>query len=126
MIEKQKVGHPQWALECRRKGTELRCLKGKYYLYAASSKWNPEKKRSVKITGKYLGRITEEKGFVESEKERLRKQQVKVKSVQVKEYGITAAIDNLFPEVQSALKKFFPDCWQRLVALALHCKQPKC
>jgi transposase len=110
--------HPQWALACKRKGTELRRINGKYYLYGVTSKWNREKKRSVKITGKLLGKITEADGFVESEKARLRKQQIRVERIQVKEYGITAAIERLFPEVISALQKYFPDCWQRLLILA--------
>jgi len=115
---KNKSLHPEWALACKRKGTELRLLKGRYYLYEVTSKWNPQKKRSVKITGKLLGRITEKDGFVESEKARLRKQHMRIESVQVKEYGITSAIEHLFVETTSALKKFFPDSWQRLVALA--------
>ena len=47
---KKKVLHPEWALAYKRKGTELRLLKGKYYLYQVTSKWNPEKKRSIKYT----------------------------------------------------------------------------
>ncbi|MDR0296380.1 MAG: hypothetical protein LBH91_09480 [Prevotellaceae bacterium] len=42
-----KTSHPLWALACKRKGTELRLLNGRYYLYEVTSKWNPEKKRSV-------------------------------------------------------------------------------
>ena len=90
-----KTLHPEWALACKRKGTELRLINGKYYLYEVTSKWNPEKKRSVKITGKLLGKITEAEGFIESEKARLRRQQVRFESIQVKEYGITAAIEPL-------------------------------
>jgi len=115
---KNKVLHPEWALACKRKGTELRLLNGKYYLYQVTSKWNPEKKRSVKITEKFLGRITETEGFVESEKARLRRQQDRIERVQVKEYGIALAVEHLFTDTVSALKKFFPDSWQRLVALA--------
>jgi len=96
----------------------LRLLKGRYYLYAVTSKWDPQKKRSVKITGKLLGRITEKDGFIESEKARLRKQQMQIKNVQVKEYGITVAVEHLFTDTISAVMEFFPDCWQRLVALA--------
>ena len=59
---KKKSLHPEWALACKRKGTELRLIRGKYYLYEATSKWKPEKKQSIKITGKYLGRITEAEG----------------------------------------------------------------
>ena len=113
-----KTSHPQWALACKRKGTELRLLNGKYYLYEVTSKWNPEKKRSVKITGKLLGKITESEGFVESDKARLRRQQIRFEGIQVKESGITSAIEPLFADTVSSLKEFFPDSWQRLIALA--------
>ena len=33
MSKKQKITHPSWALDCKRKGTELRNFKGNYYLY---------------------------------------------------------------------------------------------
>jgi hypothetical protein len=115
---KKKSLHPEWALACKRKGAELRLLNGRYYLYQVTSKWNPEKKRSVKITGKLLGKVTEKDGFVESEKARLRRQQICIERIQVKEYGITAAIEHLFTDTVSALKKFFPDRWQQLVSLA--------
>jgi hypothetical protein len=115
---KKKSLHPEWALACKRKGTELRLINGRYYLYQVTSKWNPEKKRSIKITGKLLGKITQADGFVESEKARLRRQQIRIERIQVKEYGITAAIEHLFTDTVSALKKFFPDSWQQLVALA--------
>ena len=115
---KKKALHPDWALACKRKGTELRLLNGKYYLYQVTSKWNPEKKRSIKITEKYLGSITEAEGFVESEKARLRRQQIQIERVQVKEYGIASTIEHLFTDTVSALKKFFPDNWKQLIILA--------
>jgi hypothetical protein len=114
----KKTSHPRWALACKRKGTELRLLNGQYYLYEVTSKWNTEKKRPVKITGRLLGKITEADGFVESDKARLRKQQIMVERVHVKEYGITVAIEHLFTDTVTALKHFFPDCWQRMVILA--------
>jgi hypothetical protein len=115
---KKKSPHPQWALACKRKGTELRLISGNYYLYEVSSKWSPEKKRPVKITGRLLGKITEADGFVESDKARLRKQQLMVESVQVKERGITAAMHALFGDTIKALRKHFPDSWERLLCLA--------
>ena len=36
----------------------------------------------------------------------------------IKEFGITTAIEHLFTEIVSSLKKFFPDCWQQLIILA--------
>ena len=118
MSEKQKNNHPQWALACKRKGTELRCFNGNYYLYEVTSKWNPDKKRSVKITGNLLGKITEADGFVESEKARLKKQQFTVNRVQVKEFGVYCAIESLFGDTVAALKKFFPDSWKTVICLA--------
>ena len=114
----KKASHPEWALAFKRKGTELRFLNGRYYLYEVTSKWNREKKRSVKITGKMLGCITESEGFVESEKARLRKQQIHIERIQVKEYGITAAIAHLFADMLLALQEFFPESWQRFIVLA--------
>jgi hypothetical protein len=115
---KQESPHPQWALACKRKGTELRRLNGKYYLYEVTSKWNAQKKRSVKITGKLLGRITEKEGFIESDKARLRRQQGQITELQVKEYGIAKVIDTLFAETITALEQYFPDTWRTLVALS--------
>lgn len=114
----KKSPHPDWALAHKRKGTELRLIRGRYYLYEVTSKWDPQEKKTRKITVKFLGTITEAEGFVESEKARLRKQQLRVERVQVKEYGITAAIDAVFGDTVDALKKYFPDSWQRLICLA--------
>jgi transposase len=86
-------------------------------LYEVTSKWNSEKKRSVKITGKLLGKITQESGFVESEKARLKKQQLKVERVQIKEYGVCAVIESLFSDTVDTLKKYFPDSWQTIICL---------
>ena len=33
----KKALHPEWALAYKRKGTELRLLNGKYYLYCAAN-----------------------------------------------------------------------------------------
>ena len=57
--------HPDWALKQKRPGTELRYIRGIYYLYGVTSKWNKEKKRAQKLTGKILAKVTE-KGFIES------------------------------------------------------------
>jgi hypothetical protein len=104
--------HPEWALAHKRKGTELRRINGRYYLYEVSSKWDPVKKRPRKISGKILGSVTQEHGFVESDKARLRRQALFAESVQVKECGVTAAIDTLFTDSVGVLKNHFPVAWQ--------------
>jgi len=112
--------HPEWALKHKRKGTELRLINGKYYLYEVTSKWDPEKKRPRKITGKLLGKITKEDGFIESPKRKLEReaQNKKIESISIKEYGASALIIKHFADYQVLLKKHFPQYWRELVVLA--------
>jgi len=56
--------HPEWVLKHRKPGTEIKCIKGYYYVYEVSSVWDPEKKRPRKISGALLGKITKDQGFV--------------------------------------------------------------
>ena len=109
--------HPQWALKHKTKGTELRLINGYYYLYAVTSKWNPEKKRSQKITGKLLGKITKEDGFIESDKERLRKQKINIEKLKIKEYGVSSYIQNHMGDYIRLIKKHFPDQWETIIGL---------
>jgi hypothetical protein len=109
--------YSKWATKHKRKGAELRLINGKYYLYEVSSKWDSEKKRAKKITGKLLGRITKEDGFIESDKAKLRKREVLVSKLCVKEYGVTAFIEAHFGEYKTLLQKHFPEQWQIIIAL---------
>jgi transposase len=115
---KKKSKHPEWATKHKRKGTELRLINGRYYLYEVTSKWNPEKKRPQKITGRLLGRITKEEGFIESEKAKLRKQQLAISKLTVKEYGITSFIRSHLSNYIELLKKHFPHHWKEILVLA--------
>ena len=110
--------HPEWALIHKKTGTELRFLNGKYYLYEVTSKWNKEKKRSQKITGLFLGTITEVEGFVESSKRQLEKRPSNISSICVKEYGITFFIENILTRYKEILSKHFPQYWQEIICLA--------
>jgi predicted transposase YbfD/YdcC len=56
--------HPEWALKFKTKNTELRCMKGRYYLYNITSVWSPEKKRTKKVTLNQVGTISEEYGLI--------------------------------------------------------------
>ena len=49
------AAYPEWVTAHRQKGTEIRHIKGQYYVYEVSSKWNPDKKRAQKITSAYSG-----------------------------------------------------------------------
>ena len=108
---------PEWALKFKQKGTEIRCFNGKYYLYKVTSKWNPELKRSKKITEKMLGRITEADGFIESEKIRLERKSI-INEVAVKENGFASFFDKELQDYGQLLKKHFPAEWQDILAVS--------
>lgn len=59
-----KMAHPDWVLKCKQKNTEVRCIRGKYYLYGMTSKWDPEKRRNKKVTLGQIGVITQEYGLI--------------------------------------------------------------
>lgn len=107
--------HPKWALKEKRKGTELRLIRGTYYLYEVSSRWNPEKKRAQKITGRLLGKITP-KGFIQSPKYAL--SQRPIQSVIVREYGASHFLWQLISDVTIALQDAFPSCWREILIIS--------
>jgi len=107
--------HPQWALKHKRKGTELRLIRGVYYLYEVTSKWNPQKKRAQKITGKLLGKITPE-GFIQSPKYALSHKPLT--SVVVKEYGATHFLWQLMSDLNTAVQNTFPSCFKEIIVVA--------
>ena len=43
---------------------EIRLIKGYFYVYLVSSKWDSSKGRPQKVTGKSIGKITEADGFI--------------------------------------------------------------
>ena len=127
-MAKNPSTHPEWATKFRKPGTELRCINGRYCLYVCSCVYDKETKKHRKITGKYLGSITEEGGFkpskkrqLEAEMERLRKGEVvvpqKPKIGEVKEYGLSWLVENKMGEITERLKKDFPNDFNRLIAL---------
>lgn len=129
---KKTANHPQWALAQKKPGTELRCIRGKYYLYECSSFYDKKLKKTRKKTGKYLGMITEEKGLVpprrrqiEAENESVSSQAEKgrievaePKVGQVKEYGLSTFISGQCGELTENLKSALPRFWNRVLAMA--------
>jgi hypothetical protein len=112
--------HPQWAIIHRKPGTELRCLNGKYYLYSYTTVYDKDKKGAKKITGKLLGRITEQQGFIPSGKRKLEKA-LEVKDTAkpyCKEFGVSYLIIEKFSRHIEHLKRIFPDHWSSILAIA--------
>lgn len=116
--------HPQWATQFRNPGTELRLINGKYYLYSVSSKYDSVAKRTKKITGKVLGRITEQEGFIESGKRVLARKAEAPVSLQpgsVMESGFSAFVQQYCVRILERLKQYFPQHWAMMVG-AVYCR----
>ena len=108
------MAYPEWVEKYRQKGTNISCIRGKYYLYACTSKYDPEKKRAKKITGEYLGRITED-GLIPPKRKR---DEMQLHKVCIKEYGASKAVSVLGADIYAALKKHFPKEADRIFAVA--------
>lgn len=111
--------HPEWATKFRTPGTELRFIKGKYYLYEYKTVYDAEKKRPKKISGKLIGRITQEQGLVSGKKQKLTEELQKAKKVTVgstREYGASKFIIKHFLSHFEDLEKYFPNQWKIIIA----------
>lgn len=127
---KKNMAAPEWAVKFRRPGTELRKTNDALYkLYECSSVYDKEKKRARKITGKYLGSITEDGGFKESRKRIMEREIKELKAEvphqpqvpkvgQVRELGLSEYVLTKQKNSIDTLKQFFPQDWSRIVALA--------
>jgi len=112
--------HPAWALALKKPGTELRYLNGKYYLYSYTTVYDKEKKGAKKISGKFLGRITEQQGFMPSGKRKLEKalELRNVTKPSCKEYGVSLLITKKFSHTIELLSRIFPTHWSSILAIA--------
>lgn len=110
---------PQWVLKFREPKTEIKSIKGGYYKYAVEYKYNKEKKRTDKITGVLLGKVTEREGFVPSDKNKLRKK-IEGNHIDIKNYGLFSLFSALVKEEMGQMEKFFPkDVCELLFSFAM-------
>lgn len=93
--------------------TEIKHIHGKWYLYERSFKYDKDKKKSKKVSGRLLGYITPE-GFVE------RKNQISVDGgFDVLEFGAAQYFYDRTSTMREMLEKYFPAYWKRIYTLAL-------
>lgn len=123
---KNRIIHPEWALAHRKPGTELKLINGRYYLYAVRSQYDKTLKRSKKVSLGILGSISQEKGFMPSEKADLKVKSEKSyhnKEAFAVEYGFSKwLIDALTREgIMADLKDKFPKLWQFIVSM-VYCR----
>jgi transposase len=104
---------PDWVLKHKSKGTEVRNLKGRYYLYSVHSVREAGGARPRKVTDKYLGRITEE-GVIKPRHERILDE-----GFTVKEYGASAFVLEECINLLSAVKSEFPKEWREVFSFSV-------
>ena len=102
------MSFPAWVLKFREPKTEIKLVKGGYYKYTVEYKYNPVKKRTDKVTGALLGKITELEGFTESNKNQLRVKLPDCQTVDIKTYGLFRLFSTLLEVEFETLKKSFP------------------
>ncbi|MEE1159535.1 MAG: transposase, partial [Atopobiaceae bacterium] len=109
---------PDWVAGFDRpKGTEIKRIRGNWYLYERSWRYDPEIKRSRKVSGRCLGKITPE-GLVPSvsREERAAKAAVVADVVEV---GASSLAWSLTAEMRGRLERHFPARWREVYALAV-------
>ena len=120
-METKPSPHPEWATKHRTKGTELRHINGKYYLYAYKTVYDKEKKKPRKISGGLIGAITEQDGLIPSSKRALETGADKALhpgTVLCKEYGVSLMITTTMSAYGTALEKVFGSDWKSILAIA--------
>jgi len=93
--------YPEWVEKHKVQGCEIKKINGKYYLYKLRSRWDADKKRAVKVSGEYLGAITED-GFV-PKRLKSNKSDVYV----IKEYGASAYLMSISEDIREILYRIF-------------------
>lgn len=111
---------PEWVLKFREPKTEIKLVKGGYYKYAIEYRYNAGKKRTDKVTGALLGKITEHGGFTPSVKNGLRARLAESNPVDIKNFGLFRLFSTLVEDEFEALKKVFaPDVCELLFSFAM-------
>lgn len=111
----KKNSFPDWVLQHKRSGTEVRCIKGRYYLYEVSSKWDKTLKRPKKKTGAYLGSITPQ-GLKPKRNTTLN---ISQQSIQIRHFGAVDYLKNNNKDILKALQDIFPHHWETLFVCAI-------
>ena len=101
---------------------EIRCIKGHYYVYRVSSRWDPKKGRPQKRTGKSIGKITEADGFIPNGNGIRLMQEMRVTpdvAPIVRNYGAYEVLQQLSPEIGKGLREHFPDVFREIRTISL-------
>ena len=111
---------PEWVTGFDRpRGTEIKSIRGHFYLYERRSVYDPEIGRSRKKSGRCLGKITPD-GLVPSVSRAERAERAKAPAVSdVVEVGASSLAWSLTADVRGRLARLFPGRWRETYALAV-------
>ena len=115
---------PSWALAHKKPGTELRCIKGHYYLYAVTSQWDKTTKKTKKITGQIIGKIIPSGELIlsrrrdESKKKSVNNKFEFLTEVSIKEYGLSHFFISHLQDICAQLQACFPEHWPYILGAA--------
>lgn len=116
---------PSWALQHRKPGTELRKIKGHYYLYSISSRWDKATKKTKKTTGPIIGKINPDGVLVPSirrdgkREEKLTRDPLELThTISTKEFGLSHFFLVHMKDIVEQLKNCFPVHWPYILAAA--------
>lgn len=101
---------------------EIRYISGHYYTYLVSSKWDPEKGRPQKVTGKSIGKITEADGFIPNANGLRLMREMRITpdvAPSVKNYGAYELLLQLTPGLGEKLREHFPDIFREIRTISL-------
>jgi len=112
---------PEWVLSFKEPKTEIKCIKGSFYKYAVSYRYNSQKGRTDKITGHLLGKITQETGFIPSQKNLLRTTPSSALRVDIKMFGVYHLFTSLLgkDELDGLLNLFDKEVSETLITVAM-------
>jgi hypothetical protein len=111
---------PEWVQKYKEPKTEIKFIKGVYYKYQVRYQYNVAKKRTDKITEKLLGKITEQEGFVPSDKNLLRMNVASLPKVDIKTYGVYHLFSTLLKtEIESLNTVFKEDVLEKLLSFSM-------
>lgn len=102
---------------------EIRCFGGdKYYVYKITSKWDHEKNRPKKVTGKSIGKITVPDGFIPNANGLRLMAEMRITpdvAPVVKNYGAYELMQQLSPNLVDQIREYFPENFREIRTVAL-------
>ena len=101
---------PEWVQKFKEPRTEIKKIGNHFYKYQVEYRYNKNKKRTDKVTVGLLGKITQEEGFIPSDKHLLKEKVKRIydpEKVDIKMYGVYGLFSELLKEEIEGLRTIF-------------------